>query len=102
MDLGKLKDLRPAFQKQGGTVTAANASSLNDGAAALVLMSSERSVEECNWHHEAWLKIASSLVVIFHARQLPVMKQPRKCDGSFLLPPCVSFLSGSACKRLRF
>lgn len=34
--LEKIPDLRPAFQKDG-TVTAANASSLNDGAAALVL-----------------------------------------------------------------
>ncbi|MFW5941034.1 MAG: thiolase family protein [Chloroflexota bacterium] len=33
--------LRPAFRK-GGTVTAGNASGLNDGAAALVLMSAER------------------------------------------------------------
>lgn len=33
-DLGKLK---PAFQPEGGTVTAGNSSSLNDGAAALVL-----------------------------------------------------------------
>ncbi|CAM9683446.1 unnamed protein product [Pylaiella littoralis] len=39
IDLGKLKGLRPAFQPEGGTVTAANASSLNDGAAVLVLMS---------------------------------------------------------------
>ena len=30
--------LRPAFQKEGGTVTAGNASGINDGAAALVLM----------------------------------------------------------------
>ncbi|XP_063233590.1 acetyl-CoA acetyltransferase, cytosolic [Bacillus rossius redtenbacheri] len=34
-DLGKL---RPAFLKNGGTVTAGNASGINDGAAALVLM----------------------------------------------------------------
>ena len=33
--------LRPAF-REGGTVTAANASGLNDGAAALVLMSAEK------------------------------------------------------------
>ena len=31
--------LRPAFLKEGGTVTAGNASGINDGAAALVLMS---------------------------------------------------------------
>jgi acetyl-CoA C-acetyltransferase len=36
-DIEKLGGLRPAFQKDG-TVTAGNASSLNDGAAALVLM----------------------------------------------------------------
>jgi len=37
----KVPTLKPAFQKDG-TVTAANASKLNDGAAALVLMSSEK------------------------------------------------------------
>jgi len=37
----KIPDLKPAFQKNG-TVTAANASTLNDGAAALVLMSREK------------------------------------------------------------
>jgi acetyl-CoA C-acetyltransferase len=36
-----LARLRPAFRK-GGTVTAGNASGLNDGAAALVLMSADR------------------------------------------------------------
>jgi acetyl-CoA C-acetyltransferase len=34
-----IKDLRPAFLREGGTVTAANASGINDGAAAVVLMS---------------------------------------------------------------
>ncbi len=37
----KISELRPVFQKDG-TVTAANASTLNDGAAALVLMSKEK------------------------------------------------------------
>jgi acetyl-CoA C-acetyltransferase len=36
----KIPELKPSFQKDG-TVTAANASTLNDGAAALVLMSRE-------------------------------------------------------------
>jgi len=36
-----IKDLRPAFVREGGTVTAANASGINDGAAAVVLMSSK-------------------------------------------------------------
>ncbi len=37
----KIPALRPAFTKEG-TVTAANASTINDGAAALVLMSAEK------------------------------------------------------------
>ena len=40
----KVATLRPAFTKDG-TVTAANASTLNDGAAALVLMSAEKAAE---------------------------------------------------------
>ena len=39
--IDKIPALRPAFTKNG-TVTAANASSINDGAAALVLMSAEK------------------------------------------------------------
>jgi len=38
----KLAGLKPAFKKDGGTVTAANASGINDGAAAVVVMSEER------------------------------------------------------------
>jgi acetyl-CoA C-acetyltransferase len=37
----KIPELKPAFTKEG-TVTAANASTMNDGAAALVLMSKEK------------------------------------------------------------
>jgi acetyl-CoA C-acetyltransferase len=37
----KIPELKPAFEKDG-TVTAANASTMNDGAAALVLMSKEK------------------------------------------------------------
>ena len=40
----KVSKLRPAFTKDG-TVTAANASTINDGAAALVLMSAEKAKE---------------------------------------------------------
>ncbi len=36
-----IKDLRPAFLRDGGSVTAANASGINDGAAAVVLMSAK-------------------------------------------------------------
>jgi acetyl-CoA C-acetyltransferase len=40
----KIPSLNPAFQKEG-TVTAANASTMNDGAAALVLMSADKAKE---------------------------------------------------------
>lgn len=42
--LEKIPNLRPVFDKEG-TVTAANASTLNDGAAALILMSKEKAQE---------------------------------------------------------
>lgn len=40
----KLSKLRPAFKK-GGTVTAGNASGINDGAAAVVIMSADKAEE---------------------------------------------------------
>ena len=44
VDLERISKLRPAFAKDG-TVTAANASKINDGAAALVLTTAERAEE---------------------------------------------------------
>ncbi len=41
VNFDKLKTLKPAFEKEG-TITAANASKLNDGASALVLVSEEK------------------------------------------------------------
>jgi acetyl-CoA acyltransferase len=55
--LGKL---RAAFKKEGGTVTAGNASGLNDGSAAM-LLASEKGVKENNLTPIA--KIVSSAVV---------------------------------------
>ncbi|MGA2502779.1 MAG: thiolase family protein [Anaerolineales bacterium] len=40
--LESLSKLKPAFRKEGGTVTAGNSSGLNDGAAALLLMSDSK------------------------------------------------------------
>ena len=37
-DIGKIPEMRAAFRRDGGTVTAASSSSISDGAAALVLM----------------------------------------------------------------
>lgn len=41
----KLGKLSPAFKKNGGTVTAGNASGINDGAAAFVVMSEDKAKE---------------------------------------------------------
>ena len=37
-DISKIPEMRPAFRRDGGTVTAASSSSISDGAAALILM----------------------------------------------------------------
>ncbi len=63
INLEKLPTLRPVFQKDG-TVTAANASTLNDGASALILMSKEK-VEELG------LKPLAKLVSYADAEQAP-------------------------------
>ena len=44
VNFDKISELRPAFEKDG-IVTAANASKLNDGASALLLMSEEKALE---------------------------------------------------------
>lgn len=55
-----LAKLRPAFRREGGTVTAGNASGLNDGAAAL-LLASENGIQQHNLKPMA--RIVSSGVV---------------------------------------
>ncbi|KAL6574136.1 Acetyl-CoA acetyltransferase, cytosolic [Orobanche hederae] len=44
-DAAKLRKLRPSFKETDGTVTAGNASSISDGAAALVLVSGEKALQ---------------------------------------------------------
>ncbi|MDP6932222.1 MAG: thiolase family protein [Myxococcota bacterium] len=43
--LEKLARLRPAFRREGGTVTAGNSSTLNDGSSALVIATADRARE---------------------------------------------------------
>jgi acetyl-CoA C-acetyltransferase len=45
-DIKKIPTLKPAFKKEGGSVTAATSSSISDGAAALVLMSAKEAKEQ--------------------------------------------------------
>jgi acetyl-CoA C-acetyltransferase len=59
----KIPELKPAFEK-GGTVTAANASTMNDGAAALVLMSKEKA-------NELGLKPIAKIIGYADAEQAP-------------------------------
>src|SRR6202000_1697345 len=59
----KIPGLKPVFKKDG-TVTAANASTLNDGAAALVLMSKEKA-------EELGIKPLAKIVSYADAQQAP-------------------------------
>ncbi|HMK27385.1 MAG TPA: acetyl-CoA C-acyltransferase [Chitinophagaceae bacterium] len=59
----KIPSLNPSFQKDG-TVTAANASTMNDGAAALVLMSKEKA-------HELGIKPIAKILSYADAEQAP-------------------------------
>jgi acetyl-CoA C-acetyltransferase len=59
----KIAGLRPVFKKDG-TVTAANASSLNDGASALVLMSKEKA-------DELGIKPLAKILAFADAQQAP-------------------------------
>jgi len=63
VNFDKIKSLRPAFSKEG-TVTAANASTLNDGASALILMSDKKA-------QELGLKPLASIVSYADASQAP-------------------------------
>jgi acetyl-CoA acyltransferase len=58
--LEKLATLKPAFKKENGTVTAGNASGLNDGSAAMLIVS-EDALKKYNLSPKA--KIISSAVV---------------------------------------
>jgi acetyl-CoA C-acetyltransferase len=45
-ELDKIPEMRPAFRRDGGTVTAASSSSISDGAAALVITSAATAAEK--------------------------------------------------------
>lgn len=57
---GKLSSMKPAFRRDGGTVTAGNASTLNDGAAALVLM--DRDYADTHGHSYQARLVAGTVV----------------------------------------
>ena len=61
----KVKGLKPVFQKDGGTITAANASALNDGASAIVL-ATQAKVDELG------LKPLARIIAFADAAQAPI------------------------------
>lgn len=63
--LDKVASVKPAFLPKDGTVTAVNASSLNDGAAALVVMSASRA-------KELGLKPLARIIGFADAEQAPI------------------------------
>jgi len=63
VDFAKIPSLKPAFQKDG-TVTAANASKLNDGASCVVLMSKEKA-------EELGIKPLAKIISFADAQQAP-------------------------------
>ena len=63
-DVSKLAGLRPAFQPKDGTITAGNASSINDGGAAVVLMSADEAKKR-------GVKILARLVASGYHAQAP-------------------------------
>lgn len=64
VNFDKIPTLPTVFQKENGTVTAANASTLNDGASALILMSKEKM-------EELGLKPLAKIVSYADAAQAP-------------------------------
>lgn len=64
VNFDRISTLPTVFQKENGTVTAANASTLNDGASALVLMSKEKA-------DELGLKPLAKIVSYADAAQAP-------------------------------
>ena len=53
--IDKITKLKPAFKPADGTVTAANSSSINDGAAALVVMSAGKTITLVSYYTCAYM-----------------------------------------------
>lgn len=87
LNIEKLKAIRPAFQPNGGTITAPNAAPINDGASALVLVS-ERKMKELGLKPLAkimgWADAADAPVRFTTAPALAIPKAIRhaKIDAS--------------------
>lgn len=75
----KIPTLKPVFQKENGTVTAANASNLNDGASAVVLTSASKAAE-LGWKPLARIVCEfTACICILH--RLTWIDSVRRCCG---------------------
>ncbi|KAM0883492.1 hypothetical protein ACQ4PT_031597 [Festuca glaucescens] len=87
----KLRKLRPSFKDNAGTVTAGNASSISDGAAALVLVSGQKA-------EELGLQVLARIKGFADAAQAPelftttpALAIPKALAHAGLEPSCVDF-----------
>lgn len=106
----KIPTLKPAFKPNGGTITAANSSNLNDGASALILMSAAKAAElgvkplakiicephdlfsdvsSCRYHSFQPMRTSASNQLTFLARlPLPYPWRLRMPVSASLTSPC--------------
>ena len=73
--LEKLATLRPAFDRDNGTMTAANSTALTDGASC-VLLASEQWAKANNWEVKAWLTFSEVAAVDFVDKKEGLLMAP--------------------------
>jgi len=79
----KIQALKPAFKREDGTVTAANSSSINDGAAALLVMSAGKAKElgaGMQLSHVDLFELNQAFSVVSIANQRILELDPAKVD----------------------
>jgi len=90
ISLKKLSNMKPAFTKDG-TVTAGNASSINDGAAALVMMTAEKASE---LGLKPLAKVLSTANIGVEPRIMgigPVYAIPKSLESAGLTPDAIDY-----------
>ncbi|KAK5918654.1 hypothetical protein CgunFtcFv8_003398 [Champsocephalus gunnari] len=89
VDFSKVPKLRAVFQKENGTVTAANASTLNDGAAALVLMTAD-AAKRLNVTPLARIRFADAALAPIDFAIAPAFAVPKALDAAGLTKDDIS------------
>lgn len=106
-----LAGLKPAFKKDGGTVTAGNASGINDAASAIVVMSEEKAKElgvkpMATWVAGSWAGVDPAYMGLgpIAATKKVMAKTGLKVEDMDLVEANEAFASQSieVCKELNF